>query len=131
MNGYTLVVDNRAERRASLVRILDSLSRQGFSIPPVKICTTPDQVIRFSAFHSCPIIFTGVDLPGMNGFTMIERVREVNRRTNFILLADNREYVVQALLLKLRLSGSITGQPDPDSVSDQLNNLWYPLSESE
>ena len=73
------------------------------------------------------LILLDVMLPGMDGFTLIRAIREKNSRTNFILLADHQEYVMQALKMKLRLSGVILDQPDVQTVGDQLCNLWYPL----
>lgn len=126
-NAYTLVVDNQPERQQTLVKVLGRLNTEQAVLPKVKICDTPAQAIAFSSAHTCPIIFTSIDLPGMNGFAMIQQIRKQNGRTNFILLADRKEYVIQALLMKLRLSGSIMGAPNLDNVTDQLNNLWYPL----
>lgn len=110
------------------MNVLDQINEQLYELPTVKVCETPAQAIDFSSTHDCPIVFTGVDLPGMNGFAMIERIRALNRRTNFILLADQKEYIMHALMLKLRLSGSIMGTPDLENVQDQLDNLWFPLS---
>lgn len=126
MEEYILVVDHLIERQKLLTDILKQLRRNEM-LPSVKVCENPEAAIRFSSVHPCPIVFTEVELPGMSGFSMIRRIRESNSRTNFILLADRQEYIVQALTLKLRLSGSILGTPDPEAVAEQLNNLWYPL----
>lgn len=58
---------------------------------------------------------------------MIEQIRKQNSHTNFILLANQKEYIIQALMMKLRLSGSIMGMPDMDAIQKELDNLWYPL----
>lgn len=127
MCEYMLIVDELPERQEALVHVLSRIAKQQTGLPAVKICPDPAQAIEFSSGHACPIVFAGVDLPGMSGFSMIQRIREQNRQTNFILLASRKEYLIQALVMKLRLSGSILGLPDMETVTEQLNNLWYPL----
>lgn len=126
MKEYILVVDHLQERQKSLTDILKRLSKSA-DLPSVKVCESSEKAIRFSSAYPCPIVFTEVELPGMNGFSMIRQIRQHNNRTNFILLADKPEYIVQALSLKLRLSGTIFGLPNHDAVEEQLNNLWFPL----
>lgn len=127
-NEYMLVVDNNIERQQTLVSILKQLRAQQPELPEPKALPTPSEAIAFSSKHDCPVVFTAVPLYGMNSFSMIEQIRKQNSHTNFILLADQKEYIIQALMMKLRLSGTIMGMPSMDAIRNELDNLWFPLS---
>lgn len=127
-NEYMLVVDNSIERQRTVVGILKRLRALQPGLPEPKVLPTPDEAIAFSSGHACPVIFAAVPLPGMSSFSMIEQIRKQNNRTNFILLTDQKEYIIQALTMKLRLSGSIMGMPDMEMIQNELDNLWFPLS---
>lgn len=127
-NEYMLVVDNSIERQRTLVGILKRLKALQPELPEPKALTTPGEAIAFSSKHACPVVFAAVPLSGMSSFSMIEQIRKQNSHTNFILLADQKEYIIQALMMKLRPSGSVMGMPDMDTIRNELDNLWYPLS---
>ena len=129
-DAYMLVIDSQPERCRLLADLLRQLGTQELVLPKLKLCRTSSEALALAASHPCPIVFTGVLLPGMDGFSLIQQLRAINSRTNFILLADDQEYVMQALRLKLRLSGIILGLPDTETVGDQLCNLRYPLDEA-
>ena len=123
-----LVVDNSIERQQTLVGILKRLRALHPELPEPKVLPTPAEAIAFSSTHACPVVFAAVPLSGMSSFTLIEQIRKQNSHTNFILLANQKEYIIQALMMKLRLSGSIMGMPDMDAIRNELDNLWFPLS---
>lgn len=127
-NAYMLVVDNSIERQQTLVGILERLKALQPELPEPKVLPTPSEAIAFSSKHACPVVFAAAPLSGMSSFSMIEQIRKQNSHTNFILLANQKEYIIQALTMKLRLSGSIMGMPDMDAIQNELDNLWFPLS---
>lgn len=126
-NQFTLVVDNVAERQHKVVDILKYLRKKQPELPEPKAFESPGDAIAFSSAHDCPVVFTAIPLSGTNSFAMIEQIRSQNSHTNFILLAYQKEYIVQALMMKLRPSGSIMGMPDVEAIRNELDNLWYPL----
>ena len=127
-NEFMLVVDNVAERQQNVVGILKHMKEKQPMLPEPIVFQTPGEAIAFSANHVCPVVFAAVPLPGMNSLTMIEKISEQSSNTNFILLADEKEYIIHVLMMNFRPSGCIVGMPDYDAIQNELDDLRFPLS---
>lgn len=124
---YVVVMDNDLQQHSALIACLaetmEDSAWNGFALKTIRKTEDAEQ---FAAEHDAPVIFIA-DMEEMAAISMIRRIREVKPRTNFIVVADKREYIVHALRMNLRLSGYILEQPSCENIKDQLDNLWYPI----
>lgn len=83
-----------------------------------------------SAEETCPdIVFSDIEMYGMNGIEMAKRLKAISPKINIIFVTGYSSYTRDAI--RLHASGYITKPVTAKKVETELNNLLYPLNEYE
>lgn len=123
-----LIIDWENELKNRMMESVNlAISALGWKELIIKAVSTPKEAEHFIDGNDVPIVFIGSDTDEADAFAMICDVRKRKKQVNFILVTEDKEYIMHAIRLGLRLSGCITQKPDPDNVKDQLLNLWFPI----
>lgn len=125
---YIMVIDHEKGLKDNLIVCINlAISALGWEKLRIKDVSSTKAAEQFIGKHDVPIIFIGKNTNENAVFAMIRRVKEKQKRSNFILVTDKKEYIIHAIQLGLHLSGCITQKPDLDNVKEQLLNLWFPI----
>lgn len=74
-----LIDDDRIQLNLTEVMIYDLFNHAQHSIPPViKCCTQPEELFKLIASETFDIVFTDIQMPAMNGFELLQKLRSLN-----------------------------------------------------
>lgn len=68
----------------------------------------PLEAYTFLCGNDCQMLFTGVDLRGMDGITLCKKVREIRPDTAIVLTTPYDEHVLQALQSYIPIAGYLS-----------------------
>jgi len=75
----------------------------------------------------CDVAFLDVEMPGISGIELAEKLKEYNERVNIIFATGYSEYMPDAL--RLFASGYVLKPVSEAKIKEQLANLRYKVSE--
>lgn len=74
-----LIDDDRIQLNLTEVMIYDLFNHAQHSVPPViKCCTQPEELFNLIVSEPFDIIFTDIQMPAMNGFELLQKLRSLN-----------------------------------------------------
>lgn len=74
-----LIDDDRIQLNLTEVMIYDLFNHAQHSVPPViKCCTHPEELFNLIVSEPFDIIFTDIQMPAMNGFELLQKLRSLN-----------------------------------------------------
>lgn len=74
-----LIDDDRIQLNLTEVMIYDLFNHAQHSVPPViKCCTHPEELINLIVSEPFDIIFTDIQMPAMNGFELLQKLRSLD-----------------------------------------------------
>lgn len=75
-----LLIDNdRIQLNLTEVMIYDLFNHAQHNIPPViKCCTQPEELFKLIASETFDIVFTDIQMPAMNGFELLQKLRSLD-----------------------------------------------------
>lgn len=74
-----LIDDDRIQLNLTEVMIYDLFNHAQHNIPPViKCCTQPEELFKLIASETFDIIFTDIQMPAMNGFELLQKLRSLD-----------------------------------------------------
>lgn len=74
-----LIDDDRIQLNLTEVMIYDLFNHAQHNIPPViKCCTQPEELFKLIASETFDIVFTDIQMPAMNGFELLQKLRSLN-----------------------------------------------------
>lgn len=69
---------------------------------------SPLEAYSFLCSNECQLLFTGVDLRGMDGIALCKKVREIRPHTAIVLTTPYDEHVLQALQSYIPVAGYLS-----------------------
>ena len=74
-----LIDDDRIQLNLTEVMIYDLFNHAQHNIPPViKCCTQPEELFKLIASETFDIVFTDIQMPAMNGFELLQKLRSLD-----------------------------------------------------
>lgn len=74
-----LIDDDRIQLNLTEVMIYDLFNHAQHNIPPViKCCTQPEELFNLIASETFDIVFTDIQMPAMNGFELLQKLRSLD-----------------------------------------------------
>ena len=74
-----LLDDDRIQLNLTEVMIYDLFNHAQHNIPPViKCCTQPEELFKLIASETFDIVFTDIQMPAMNGFELLQKLRSLD-----------------------------------------------------
>lgn len=87
--------------------------------------TNADEAFVYVKENGCDILISEIELCGVNGLTLAEKVKKLNSRVNIIFLTvcDEKEHAKE--VLKIKPSGYLVKPAKREQLEAELNNLRY------
>lgn len=80
----------------------------------------PLEAYTFLCRHDCQLLFTGVDLRGMDGISFCKKVREIKPNTAIVLTTSYDEHVLQALQSYVPVAGYLSMPTSQEAVQQLI-----------
>ena len=79
----------------------------------------------FAKDYGCDVLITEIELAGIDGLTLAQRIKKLNSNVNIIFLTvcDEKEYAKE--VMRLKPSGYLVKPANPKQLEFELNNLRY------
>jgi FixJ family two-component response regulator len=112
-----VVVDDDASIRRALVR---SLTAEGLE---VKALATASELLAQVQLERPACVIIDVHLPDMNGFALMRRVLDGDRRMQVVMITADSDPTLEARALAQGAAALVTKPFDPDRLLDELHAL--------
>lgn len=83
----------------------------------------PMKAYLFLCGNDCQLLFTGVDLRGMDGITLCRKVRAVKPDTAIVLTTPYEEHVLQALQSYIPIAGYLSIPTSQAAVRELIAHI--------
>lgn len=97
----------------------------------VKGFLDPEKAYEWIMQNGCNILFSDVELCGTDGLVLLRRIQQILPKTSIIITSSYEEYAVQALQMKIRLSGYLTPPFTESKIKDQLDDILCVMTNGE
>lgn len=81
---------------------------------------SPLEAYSFLSCHDCKLLFTGIELRGMDGISLCKKVREVRPDTAIVLTTPYDEHVLQALQSYIPVAGYLSMPTSEAAVREMI-----------
>jgi YesN/AraC family two-component response regulator len=87
--------------------------------------TNADDALGFAQEKGCDVLISEIELCGLDGLTLAQRVKKINPRVNIIFLTvcDEKEHAKE--VLKIKPSGYLLKPAKKEQLEAELKNLRY------
>jgi DNA-binding NarL/FixJ family response regulator len=84
-----------------------------------------DEALRFAKENGCDILISEIELGGVNGLTLAQKIKKLNPKVNIIFLTvcDEKEHAKE--VFEIRPSGYLVKPAKQEQLELELNNLRY------
>ena len=108
--------------------MLKGLSRSIEQILPkasVSAFGCADEALGFAKGNGCDVLISEIELGGVNGLTLAQKMKKLNPKVNIIFLTvcDEKEYAKE--VFEIRPSGYLVKPAKQEQLELELNNLRY------
>ncbi|MCF8371872.1 MAG: LytTR family DNA-binding domain-containing protein [Bacteroidales bacterium] len=90
---HAIIVDDEADARESLEILLQD-------IPKIEIIgqfESVDKAIDFISSHPTQLVFLDIDMPGKNGFVLIEELKDLHMHPAIIFITAHAQHAIEAI----------------------------------
>ena len=83
------------------------------------------EALEFAKENGCDILISEIELCGVNGLTLAQRMKKLNPNVNIIFLTvcDEKEHAKE--VLKIKPSGYLVKPANKEQLTFELSNLRY------
>ena len=108
--------------------MLKGLSRRIEQILPkasVSAVGCADEALGFAKENGCDVLISEIELGGVNGLILAQKMKKLNPKVNIIFLTvcDEKEYAKE--VFEIRPSGYLVKPAKQEQLELELNNLRY------
>ena len=84
-----------------------------------------DDALKFAQDVGCDVLISEIELNGVDGLTLAQRIKKINSKVNIIFLTvcDEKEYAKEVIHIKP--SGYLVKPATTEQLEIELNNLRY------
>lgn len=125
VSNLKIVLFEDDKKRRWKMSVIIRQTRSGAEVIPFE---KPEAVLQYVEENRPEIAFISAENADGRGYFLIKKIRQLSPQTNIIAVA--REYRFAQEMLKLRVSGYVTGKFTVKKVIDELQNLRFQCEES-
>lgn len=114
-----VIFDEDRKRRSRLKKMVQETKPETV----VRDFEALDRILAYVGANFSEVAFINMENADGGGFFLTKKLRELSPRTNVIAVSDDCRYAQE--LMKLRISGYITGKMTKERVMEELENLRY------
>ena len=91
----------------------------------ISVFDSPDEAYDFAKSGGCDVLISEIELRGIDGIALANKIKEINPEVNIIFLTvcDEKEHARE--VLKIKPSGYIVKPAGVDQIKNELSNLRY------
>ena len=84
-----------------------------------------DEALGFAKENGCDVLISEIELGGVNGLTLAQKIKKLNPKVNIIFLTvcDEKEHAKE--VFEIRPSGYLVKPAKQEQLELELNNLRY------
>ena len=84
-----------------------------------------DDAIEFAKENGCDVLISEIELSGVDGVTLAQRIKNLNSKVNIIFLTvcDEKEHAKE--VMRIKPSGYLVKPAKIEQLEFELNNLRY------
>lgn len=120
-----IIIDDEPKIRKGMSKMLGM--HQGWSV--VNACADAESALSFIYENQVDVIITDIQMPGMHGLDMIERIRRVNGDIPVIILSGYSRFDYAQRAIELGVKKYITKPTSPDEINQALEQVEAELHE--
>ena len=124
MSNLKIVLFEDDKKRRWKMSVIIRQTRSGAEVISFE---KPEAVLQYVEENRPEIAFISAENADGRGYFLIKKIRQLSPQTNIIAVA--REYRFAQEMLKLRVSGYVTGKFTVKKVIDELQNLRFQCEE--
>ena len=124
MSNLKIVLFEDDKKRWWKMSVIIRQTRAGAEVIPFE---KPEAVLQYVEENRPEIAFISAENADGRGYFLIKKIRQLSPQTNIIAVA--REYRFAQEMMKLRVSGYVTGKFTMKKVIDELQNLRFQCEE--
>lgn len=83
------------------------------------------EALEYAEKNRVDVAFLDINMPGMSGLTLAERLTNINAKTNILFITGYQEYAVDAF--SMAASGYIMKPAKPEDIARELSRLRHPI----
>ena len=110
-------------------KVLTDALRQALPQSEIVEFGKPSQVLDYAQAHPVELAFLDINMRGMSGMELAEKLKALNPRVNIIFVTGYDEYAKDAI--SLHASGYIMKPVTPEKILREMADLRYPLSNTQ
>jgi len=88
----------------------------------------PSELLAFARENICEIAFLDIEIWGMNGIELAQKLKEINNKINIVFVTGYSKYALDSYTVKA--SDYVIKPVTKDAVKEALENLRFPVPES-
>ena len=83
----------------------------------------PEKALEHIAQNGCDILFSDIELCGMDGLLFLSEVQKNSPKTNIVISTAYEEYVVEAVQMQIRLAGYLSLPVTISKIGKLIRNI--------
>lgn len=122
MEHFTAVIVENSPIEAELLKTFLLEAFPDSCTVSVQCFLNPLEAYGFLCGNDCQMLFTGVDLRGMDGIALCKKVREIRPDTAIVLTTPYDEHVLQALQSYVPVAGYLSMPTSEAAVRELITH---------
>ena len=84
-----------------------------------------EEAVSFARENGCDVLISEIELSGVDGLALAQRMKELNPQVNIIFLTvcDEKEHAKE--VMRIKPSGYLVKPANKEQIASELNNLRY------
>ena len=84
-----------------------------------------EEAVSFAKENGCDVLISEIELSGVDGLSLAQRMKELNPQVNIIFLTvcDEKEHAKE--VMRIKPSGYLVKPANKEQIASELNNLRY------
>ena len=91
----------------------------------------PQKALEYISQNGCDILFSDIELCGMDGLLLLREVQKHSPKTNIVISTAYEEYVVEAVQMQIRLAGYLSLPVTISKIGKLIRNVLSQMKVAE
>jgi len=116
-----LIVDDEEK----IANGLKCIIKQNLSIPhKIDLCSSADEALRLSLLSRPDVVITDIVMPGMDGLTMVQQLRQQDPAPAVIIISGYDQFSYVRAALRYGVKDYLLKPVDSEQLICQLNRIY-------
>ena len=130
-NNIVIVKNNQPELDLMTAYISEIFEQHECAGATVIGFLDPKKALEHIAQNGCDILFSDIELCGMDGLLFLREVQKRSPQTNIVITTAYDEYVVEAVQMQIRLAGYLSLPVTISKIGKLISNILSQMKVAE